>query len=65
MRIIVKCVYVVTQGVHKILIKTIDDLATSEEQMILNLTQERGGMEPGAHYEIVINKISFITEEEE
>ena len=61
MRIIVKCMYVVTQGVHKILIRTIDDLSTSEEQMILNLSQERGGMESGADYEIIITKITAMS----
>jgi len=46
----------VTQGVNKILIKTIDDLSTSEEQMILNLSQERGELKIGATYRITIEE---------
>jgi hypothetical protein len=61
MRIIFKCISVVTQGVQKILIRTIDDLSNPEEQMILNLSQERGGMDHGADYEMVITKITAIS----
>ena len=56
MRIIVKCMHFVTQGVNKILIKTIDDLSISEEQMILNLSQERGELKIGATYRITIEE---------
>lgn len=56
MRIIVKCMYVVTQGVNKILVKTMDDLSMPEEQMILNLSQERGKLKAGATYRITIEE---------
>jgi hypothetical protein len=59
MRIKVKCLAVVVQGVEKILIHTIDDLATPEEDMILNLVKSRGmDWEIDAEYEIIINKVS-------
>lgn len=61
MRIIIKCVFVVTQGVHKILIRTIDELADPEEQSILNLSQARGGLDPGEDYEMVITKITAMS----
>jgi hypothetical protein len=48
--------HVVTQGVNKILIKTMDDLSTPEEQMILNLSQERGELKIGAMYCITIEE---------
>ena len=56
MRIIVKCMYVVTQGVNKILVKTMDDFSMPEEQMILNLSQERGELKTGATYRITIEE---------
>lgn len=42
MRIRVKCVAVVNQGVDKVLIDTIDELCTPEERTILNLSPARG-----------------------
>jgi hypothetical protein len=42
MRIRVKCIAVVNQGVDKILIDAIDELAVPEERWILNLSPLRG-----------------------
>ena len=42
MRIRVKCVAVVNQGVDKVLLDTIDELAAPEERTILNLSPSRG-----------------------
>ena len=57
MRAEFKCIAVVHQGVDKVLINTTDALAIPEEQSILNLSKERGAMEPGEYYELIINKI--------
>lgn len=57
MRIRVKCVAVVSQGVEKILIETIDDLADPEERSILNLSPSRGMVfVNGRTYRITIEK---------
>jgi len=48
--------YVVMQGVNKILVKTMDDLSMPEEQMILNLSPERGELKTGATYRITIEE---------
>jgi hypothetical protein len=57
MRFEVECTAVVSQGVDKIMIHTTDELASPEEQMILNLLRERGAMEVGGNYEIIVNKL--------
>ena len=61
MRLVVQCLAVVNQGVDKVLVKAIDQIAVAEETSILNLAQARGVMEVGESYEIIINKITAMS----
>ena len=57
MRVEVECIAVVSQGVDKIMIRTDDALSVPEEKMILNLVRDRGEMEAGERYEMILNKL--------